>query len=59
MISSGRARQGLISHRIIWVLGLGTALAVAAMVLAWLVFLPPTRHSIGQVAPTPAVRPHA
>ena len=35
-IGIDRARQGVVSYRIIWVLGIGTALAVLAMVVLWL-----------------------
>ena len=35
-IGIDRARQGVVSYRIIWVLGIGTALAVAAMLILWL-----------------------
>ena len=35
-IGIDRARQGIVSYRIIWVLGIGTVLAVAAMIVLWL-----------------------
>jgi hypothetical protein len=35
-IGIDRVRQGVVSYRIIWVLGIGTALAVAAMIGLWL-----------------------
>jgi hypothetical protein len=35
-IGIDRVRQGVVSYRVIWVLGIGTALAVLAMVVLWL-----------------------
>jgi hypothetical protein len=35
-IGIDRARQGIVSYRIIWVLGVGTVLAIAAMIAIWL-----------------------
>ena len=35
-IGIDRARQGVVSYRIIWVLGIGTVLAVIALVVLWL-----------------------
>jgi hypothetical protein len=35
-IGIDKARQGVVSYRIIWVLGVGTALAVLAMLALWL-----------------------
>jgi hypothetical protein len=35
-IGIDRVRQGVVSYRIIWVLGVGTVLAVVAMLVLWL-----------------------
>jgi hypothetical protein len=35
-IGIDRARQGVVSYRIIWVLGIGTVLAVLVLIVLWL-----------------------
>jgi hypothetical protein len=51
-ISVDNARQGLVSGRIIWVLGVSTVLALTALFVVWLFFAPEMNHTNAPMNPT-------